>query len=126
MVRRALGEVCRLDGICGQMEDEIKELMDTDHAPVLAEPNPLLIAGELRRVESMSMLGRAVEFRNRGGLGRWKVGIVEDEVYIIVRDYKHLIQRIRFSDGASWDGSDYAYRTGHHTYQAGKKYIKLS
>jgi hypothetical protein len=72
----------------------------------------------------MSMKGRDVHFKNKSGPGRWKDGVVEDEVYIIVGDYKHLIQKIRFIDGVSWDGSIFAYRTGYYTFQHGKRYIK--
>lgn len=52
------------------------------------------------------------------------MGTVEDEVFIIVGDYKHLIQRVRFETGVSWDDSTHAYRTGYYTYQGDRKQIK--
>ena len=87
-------------------------------------PNLPLTDDELKKLESMSMLGRTVTFKNKGTEGSWKVGRVVDEVYKIVGDYKHIIQKIEFEAGVSWDGSTHAYRTGYYTYQHGKKYIK--
>lgn len=52
------------------------------------------------------------------------MGIVVDEVYVIVGEYKHLIQRIEFADGAAWGGNKYAYRTGYYTYDANKRHVK--
>jgi hypothetical protein len=46
------------------------------------------------------------------------VGTVEDEVSIMTEDYKHLIQRIRLSDGR------YGYRTGYYTYDVAGRTIK--
>jgi len=88
------------------------------------EPNLPLTQAEHDRLEKMSMLGRDVWFKNKGVAGKWLVGRVEDEVYVMVGDYKHLIQKIRFADGRSWDGSTFAYRTGYYTYQHGRKAIK--
>jgi hypothetical protein len=51
------------------------------------------------------------------------MGTVEDQVHVMVSDYKHVIQKIRFADDLSWDGSTHAYRTGYWTYDAGKKRI---
>lgn len=59
---------------------------------------------------------------NRGG-GYRIIGEVVDEVYEMVSDYKHLIQRIRFSTGISWDESEFGYRTGYYTWDAGYKRI---
>lgn len=72
----------------------------------------------------MSMIGRLVTFKHKGKPGTYQLGVVEDEVYVLVSDYKHMIQRIRFADGVSWDGSDYGYRTGYYTYQADMRHIK--
>lgn len=91
---------------------------------ILTEPNLPLTQAEHDRLEKMSMLGRDVWFKNKGAAGKWLVGRVEDEVYVMVGDYKHLIQKIRFADEVSWDGSTFAYRTGYYTYQHGKKAIK--
>ena len=70
------------------------------------------------KLESMSRLGEDVWFKEKGGEKSISMGVVEDEVYIMVGDYKHLIQRIRMAPGLSWDGSEYAYRTGYYTYDA--------
>ena len=79
---------------------------------------------ELRvRLESMSRIGKVVVFKNKGGGGYRTTGTVEDEVYVMVNDYKHVIQKIRFADGVARDGSMHAYRTGYYTYDAAKKRI---
>ena len=39
---------------------------------------------------------------------------------LAVGEYKHLIQRIRFSFGVPWDGR-YGYRTGYYTLSATAK-----
>ena len=49
------------------------------------------------------------------------MGTIVDEVSILVGDYKHLIQKVEFSSGISWDESRYAYRTGYYTWDAGYK-----
>jgi hypothetical protein len=64
------------------------------------------------------MIGRTVTFKNKDRPGSYALGVVEDEVYVMVSDYKHLIQRIRFAGGVSWDGSEFGYRTGYFTYDA--------
>jgi hypothetical protein len=93
-------------------------------AEVVPNPDAPLTAAQLAHLESMSMVGRPVTFKNKGKPGSWIVGTVEDEVSIIVWEYKHLIQRIKFAEGVSWDGSTHAYRTAYYTYQAGRAYIK--
>lgn len=75
------------------------------------------------RLESMSRRGKAVVFKKKGGGGHQTMGVVEDEVYVMVSDYKHVIQKIRFAEGVAWDGSVHAYRTGYYTYDAKKKRI---
>src|SRR5207253_7685525 len=74
--------------------------------------------------ESMSRVGRKVTFKNKGGGGSRVMGTVEDEVYLMVGDYKHMIQKIRFAAGISWDHSDYGYRTGYYTFDARGKAVK--
>jgi hypothetical protein len=76
------------------------------------------------RLERMSMVNRSVTFRHKDWSGHRLMGTVEDEVYVMVSDYKHMIQRIRFAADVSWDGSTHAYRTGYYTYDAGMKHIK--
>jgi len=90
---------------------------------ILTEPNLPLTQPEHDRLEKMSMQGRDVWFKNKGGPGKWLVGRVIDEVYVMVGDYKHLIQKIRFAT-TGWDGSEFAYRTGYYTYAHRKKSIK--
>jgi hypothetical protein len=105
---------------------QITPPMSASNDPVetLADPNVPLTPDQQAKLESMSMIGRPVTFKNKGKPGSWTVGIVEDEVSIIVWEYKHLIQRIKFAEGVSWDGSTHAYRTAYYTYQAGRAYIK--
>ncbi len=81
-------------------------------------------AQQLVRLQSMSRVGRQVIFKNKGGGGSRVMGTVEDEVYIIVGDYKHMIQRVRFAPAITWDGSEYAYRTGYYTFDARGRSIK--
>jgi hypothetical protein len=73
---------------------------------------------QLDRLTRQSMIGRTVTFKNKDRSGYYAIGVVEDEVFVMVSDYKHLIQRIRFAEGQSWDGSEYGYRTGYYTYDA--------
>ena len=75
------------------------------------------------RLESMSRMGKDVRFKHKGRRGGHTMGRVEDEVYVMVNDYKHLLQRIRFLDGVSWDGSTHAYRSGYYTYDSDKTRI---
>jgi hypothetical protein len=78
-----------------------------------------------KKLESMSMIGRKISCKDKQQRGiQWEPGIVVDEVYIMVSDYKHMIQKIEFSDGESWDESKYAYRTGYYTYDKDMKNIK--
>jgi hypothetical protein len=90
----------------------------------LSNPNAPLTPQQQLKLESMSMKGRFITFKYKGKTGRSKIGLVEDEVYIIVGDYKHLIQRVKFEEGVSWDRSTHAYRTGYYTYDASRKAIK--
>jgi len=77
------------------------------------------------RLETMSCIGKPVFFKTKGKPEKKKEhGTVVDEVYILVSDYKHMIQQIEFKPGVSWDGSKYAYRTGYYTYDGQMKNIK--
>ncbi len=77
------------------------------------------------RLESMSMIGRKISCKDKlQREPRWEPGTVIDEVYIMVSDYKHMIQKIEFADRQSWDGSKFAYRTGYYTYDKDMKHIK--
>jgi len=76
------------------------------------------------KLENMTKLGRTVTHKIKGGTGRQVMGKVVDEVYIIVGDYKHMIQKIEFQEGAGWGGNRYAYRAGYYTYDAGRKHVK--
>src|ERR1051326_2338543 len=89
------------------------------------QPNPApLTDDQKKRLESQTMKGRYVRFKNKGIPGSRTIGKVVDEVSIIVGEYKHLIQKIEFTEGESWDKSQYAYRTGYYTFQYGRKNIK--
>lgn len=83
------------------------------------------------RLEGKTKKGKEVYFKDKrtGKPTLW--GIVEDEVFVMVNDYKHLLQRIKCatnklsSNGSNsyWDGSEYGYRTGYYTYD--KNYKKI-
>jgi len=76
-----------------------------------------------KKLAAKTRLGKTVWFKDKqtGKPRRW--GIVEDEVYILVSDYKHMIQQIRHPESACWDGSKYGYRTGYYTYDKNMKHI---
>jgi len=76
-----------------------------------------------QRLEGMTRIGKTVLHKHKDGGGYRRMGIVEDEVYVMVNDYKHVIQKIKIECGAYWDGSQYAYRTGYYTYDAKRKRI---
>ncbi len=77
-----------------------------------------------RRLESMSMIGNKITCKDKHGGPMWEPGVVVDEVYVMVSDYKHMIQKIEFSPGESWDGSQFAFRTGYYTYDKEMNKIK--
>src|SRR5262249_7070954 len=76
-----------------------------------------------QRLERVSRIGKQVVHKHKGGGGYRGMGIVEDEVYVLANDYKHVIQKIRLESGTYPDGSRYAYRTGYYTYDAKRKRI---
>jgi hypothetical protein len=76
------------------------------------------------RLKAASCIGKPVHFKEKGGTKRNKMGKVLDEVYIIVSDYKHLIQQIK-PDVPYWDGSRLGYRTCYYTFDAARKNIKF-
>lgn len=94
----------------------------TEDSPSGVDPH--IPPRDLDRLKAMSRIGHPVTFRHKGAPGSQVMGIVEAEVFIMVSDYKHLIQRIRFAEGVSWDGSTYAYRTGYYTYDGSGRHIK--
>ena len=75
------------------------------------------------KLEASTRLNQTVYHKEKGGSKFIAMGVVEDEVYIIVDDYKHLIQKIRIATHLPWDGSTYAYRTGYYTWSAKKHRI---
>lgn len=79
---------------------------------------------QLQRLKAASCIGKEVHFKEKGGTSRNKMGVVLDEVYIIVSDYKHLIQQIK-PITPYWDGSRLGYRTCYYTFDAQKKNIKF-
>ncbi len=76
-----------------------------------------------RRLEAQSMIGKHVYFKEKGGTNRKKWGTVTDEVYVMVGEYKHLMQQIK-AEEAYWDGSYVGYRTGYYTWDATGNQIK--
>jgi hypothetical protein len=71
------------------------------------------------------MKDKPVNFKKKGRVGSRACGIVEDEVYEMVSDYKHMLQRIRFNKGESWDGSAHAYRMCYYKLAADGRTIKF-
>lgn len=78
---------------------------------------------QIQRLEAKSTVGRTVTFKNKGASGERKVGQIVDEVALVVRHHKHLIQKILYADGVSCDGSAHGYRTGYYTYSNGMNRI---
>jgi hypothetical protein len=74
---------------------------------------------QAQRLENKSSLNQRMIFKNKHGGGSRTMGTIVDEVSILVGDYKHLIQKVEFCVGMSWDESRYAYRTGYYTWDAG-------
>jgi len=54
---------------------------------------------KIKRLEAMSGIGKNVRFKKKEGGGSTHMGVVDDEVYIMVGDYKHLLQKIKFNPG---------------------------
>src|SRR5579863_1940743 len=79
---------------------------------------------QAQRLEAASCIGKEVHFKEKGGTNRNKMGTVLDEVYVIVSDYKQLIQQIR-PKTPYWDGSKLGYRTCYYTFDAEGKNIKF-
>ena len=84
----------------------------------------MLTQEQMQRLEGMSRIGKTVSHKQKRGSGRDEMGTVVDEVYIMVSDYKHMIQRIRFAPGVGWGGNEFAYRFGYYTYDASNTHIK--
>ena len=77
-----------------------------------------------KKLEAASRIGKGMWFKNKTTGKRSCLGTIEDEVYIFVGDYKHLIQRIHFNPGVSWDGSEFGYRSGYYTFDKTGKRVK--
>jgi hypothetical protein len=77
-----------------------------------------------RILEAATRKGKTVWFRDKitGKPIRW--GTVEDEVYVLDNDYKHLIQRIRYAEEGSSDSPWIGYRTGYYTFDKNMKHVK--
>jgi hypothetical protein len=84
---------------------------------------PVADCAHRKKLEARSMIGRKIWFKEKGETERSEMGVVTDEVYIIVGDYKHMIQRVR-RDVPYWDGCNYAYRTGYYTFDASGQKLK--
>ncbi len=83
-----------------------------------------MIEKQRKRLDALSTIGRIVHFKDKGTTEHTKMGAVVDEVSVIVRDYKHFIQRIQ-ADEPYWDGSLIAYRTCYYTFEAKGKNLKF-
>lgn len=81
----------------------------------------MMTPDQLKWLEGATRIGKMVRHKNKGGPGHQAVGKVVDEVYIIVNDYKQMIQQIEFAPGSEWGGNRYAYRAGYYTYDANMK-----
>ena len=75
---------------------------------------------ERAQLEAKSGIGKDVGFKVKGRNGIWNPGTIVDEVYVMVGDYKHVIQRIKLREGERRGGNEYAYRAGHWTYRGGR------
>ena len=77
-----------------------------------------------KRLDALSTIGSPVHFKDKGTTDHTKMGSVVDEVSVIVRDYKHFIQRIQPYE-PYWDGSLIGYRTCYYTFEASGKNLKF-
>jgi hypothetical protein len=84
----------------------------------------VLTEDDRQRLEAQSMKGEKVTFKRKGTGEIWNVGEVVGEVYVIVNDYKHMIQQIQFTEGEGWGDNRFAYRTGYYTFQYDTNRIK--
>ena len=78
----------------------------------------------LAKLETATMIRKRIQFKDKEAGTKTVWGRVEDEVYIMVGDYKHMIQKFRFAEGVAWDGSEYGYRTGYYTLDKHQRQIK--
>jgi|GEM_PF-2730957 len=61
-------------------------------------------------------IGKSVTFKHKGADERYRVGSIEDVVWVVTSDYNHMIQRIKLSpDTALAWGVRHAYRTCYYT-----------
>jgi hypothetical protein len=77
-----------------------------------------------QKLETATRIGKQVWLNGKGGWTPTLWGTVDDEVAIVGDGVKHVIQRIRFADGVSWDGSEYGYKTGAFTYDERSSAVK--
>jgi hypothetical protein len=77
------------------------------------------------RVTAMTGVGKPIHHRRKRGVGHDRMGKIVDEVFHIVGDYKHVIQKVLLPEDLriKWDGSEHAYRTGYWTYSGNGKRI---
>jgi hypothetical protein len=71
-------------------------------------------AEQLTRLEAATRIGKPMWFKDKRTDKRDKWGTVEEEVYIMVGDYKHMIQRIRYCE-PDLAGDEYGYRSCYYT-----------
>ncbi len=84
----------------------------------------MLSEAQQKKLGAATRKGKNVWFKDKYDNNKHRLwGTVKDEVYIIVADYKHMIQRIELAEGITRDGSKYAYRTGYYTFDADHNHV---
>jgi hypothetical protein len=78
---------------------------------------------QLARLEAATCLGKPMYFKDKGSGKRERWGTVEEEVYIMVADYKHMIQRIRYCEPDP-TGDLYGYRACYYTLDKDGRHVK--
>jgi hypothetical protein len=73
-----------------------------------------LSAKHLSKLIAASRVGKPMWFKDKKTGEREIWGTLEDEVFIIVADYKHMIRRIYFNRPAQ-AGYEYGYGTAYYT-----------
>jgi len=81
-------------------------------------------AKQLAKLKAATLVGKPMWFINKKTGEREMWGPVDDEVYIIVGDYKHMIQRIHYTHPTQ-AGDEYGYRTAYYTLDKDGRRVKF-